>query len=261
MKPQARYAEYYGLNAAECYFYSNNADSAFYFLKRIVEENQFSDTAMLNRWKDVDRLKALPNWAAIENRIILNSNEKEKRLNRPLKELLESLCDTDQRLRIEGDSIDRTYGYDSPESMSHWKRITEMDSLNMLALEEILQQHGWPGEQEVGAKGNMAVWLIIQHANYDVQKKYLPVMRAAVSDGKASPSELAMLEDRLAINEGRKQIYGSQVGRDETTGQFYFLPIEDESNVDQRRESVGLEPLEYYGWNWGIKARGEGRKD
>ena len=46
------------------------------------------------------------------------------------------------------------------------------------------------------------------------QEDYLPVMREAVAEGKARAHELAMFEDRVAVNHGRPQIYGSQVDAD-----------------------------------------------
>ncbi|MGW2591732.1 hypothetical protein ACWCXC_15915 [Streptomyces sp. NPDC001515] len=36
-------------------------------------------------------------------------------------------------------------------------------------------------------------------------------MEEAVSDGAASPRDLAFLRDRTLVNEGRKQIYGTQI--------------------------------------------------
>jgi hypothetical protein len=254
-RPTNNYAEYIGLSAMECYLASNVFDSSLFFLNKILDVNAFSDSEALNKVSDLEKLKSLPEWTSIQNKIELNRIAKEKQVILPLKEKLESMYDQDQNLRVLGDSIDRRYGFESIESKSHWKLITELDSLNMIVLDSILKVHGWPSILEVGLKGNSAVWLIIQHSSIEKQKEYLPLMRAAVLEGKASPSEFAMLEDRVAVQEGRKQIYGSQVGRDETTGQFYFLPIEDEANVNARRDAVGLEPLEYYAEYWGIGRR------
>lgn len=46
----------------------------------------------------------------------------------------------------------------------------------------------------------------------------------------------------MALGEGRKQTYGSQIGFDESTNKYYVLPLEDPDRVDQRRASVGLRP-------------------
>jgi hypothetical protein len=56
---------------------------------------------------------------------------------------------------------------------------------------------------------------------------------------------LALLEDRILTNQGKEQIYGSQV-RTNDAGKYEFYPIMDETNVNKRRASVGLQPLEEY---------------
>ena len=77
-------------------------------------------------------------------------------------------------------------------------------------------------------------------------------MRAAVNNGDAQSSHLALLEDRVALGQGKKQIYGSQIHRDMKTGKYFVAPIEDERHVNKRRADVGLEPLEVYAKLWGI---------
>jgi hypothetical protein len=83
-------------------------------------------------------------------------------------------------------------------------------------------------------------------------KKYLPLMRDAVKNKNASPKDLALLEDRTAISQGKKQIYGSQIGRNDSTQKFFVRPIEDPDNVDKRRASIGLEPMAEYLTRWDI---------
>lgn len=56
----------------------------------------------------------------------------------------------------------------------------------------------------------------------------------------------------MALGEGRKQTYGSQIGFDESTNKYYVLPLEDPDRVDQRRASVGLGSLADYVKRWDI---------
>lgn len=93
---------------------------------------------------------------------------------------------------------------------------------------------------------------VIQHSDLETREKYLPMLREAVKNGKALSMHLALLEDRVALGQGKKQIYGSQIHRDQKTGQWFVAPIEDEKNVNTRRASVGLEPLEVYLKHWNI---------
>lgn len=126
------------------------------------------------------------------------------------------------------------------------------DSLNLVRVLAIIDSAGWLGPDEVGGTGSQALFLVLQHADAepDVQAEYLPVMRDAVAQGKARASDLAMLEDRVAVNHGREQIYGSQVMWKDGKGSF--RPIADEEHVNERRAAVGLEPLEDYAERFGF---------
>ncbi len=69
-------------------------------------------------------------------------------------------------------------------------------------------------------------------------------MRQAVKAKNAEPSALALLEDRVALGEGKKQIYGSQLTGNQSG--MSLRPMIDPDNVDKRRADVGLEPLADY---------------
>lgn len=115
-------------------------------------------------------------------------------------------------------------------------------------LREIIDERGWPTFELVGTEGATAAWLIAQHADFDVefQAEALDLMRAAADAGQADASEVAYLEDRVAVNRGEPQRYGTQVrcraGRAEPA-----TPIVEPEAVDTHRAEVGLEPLaDYY---------------
>jgi hypothetical protein len=115
-------------------------------------------------------------------------------------------------------------------------------------LREIIDEHGWPTFDLVGRDGATAVWLIAQHADFDVpfQVDALELMRAALEADQADPTEVAYLEDRVAVNRGEPQRYGTQVrcreGRPDPA-----TPLADPAAVEALRAAVGLEPLaEYY---------------
>ena len=136
---------------------------------------------------------------------------------------------------------------------AYWKIIDKKDSINQIKVRSILDKYGWLGADVVGRQGNLTLFLVIQHADQATQEKYLPMMRDAVKNGKAQASALALLEDRVAMGQGKKQIYGSQIGTDMETNQYYIRPLSDPDNVDKRRAEVGLEPLAEYAQRWQIK--------
>jgi hypothetical protein len=69
-----------------------------------------------------------------------------------------------------------------------------------------------------------------------VQEKYLPVMKAAVKEGKARKQNHAYLEDRVLVRRNKKQLYGSQL----KAGGSVYYPILDVKNLNERRSYVGL---------------------
>jgi hypothetical protein len=164
---------------------------------------------------------------------------------------LDSVYDDDQSDRQKIDKIEKKYGTQSRQMDSLYAVMSIKDSVNLDKVTAILDKYGWLGINEIGEKANMALFLVVQHSDSLTQVTYLPMMRQAVKDKKAKAADLAMLEDRVLCEQGKPQLYGSQV-RALKTGKFAFFPIQDERNVNRRRAEVGLEPLESYARYFGI---------
>ncbi len=162
------------------------------------------------------------------------------------------MYDTDQSQRSEMGAVGKKYGYSSPDMTELWKKQQPIDEANIKRLIEIIETHGWPGHRLVGDKASTAAFLVLQHADYTYQNKYLALLRKAVADRELRADSLALLEDRVLMGERRKQIYGSQL-QTNAKGVLEFYPIEDEPNVDKRRKSVGLEPLAEYAKQFGLE--------
>lgn len=71
-------------------------------------------------------------------------------------------------------------------------------------------------------------------------------MKIEVDKSNASSSSYGLLVDRVNLNTGKAQIYGTQVTYNMNTGQAYPKKMEDSVNVNERRISIGLEPIEDY---------------
>jgi hypothetical protein len=158
---------------------------------------------------------------------------------------LEAMLDTDQSHRGEVIALEKKHRRDSTEVKEAWTKQNAIDAQNIRRLEEIIAQHGWPGSKQFGGKAATAAFLILQHSDLAYQKKYLPLAREAVQKGEMRGSSLALLEDRIRLREGQKQIYGSQVTRN-SADEWEPLPLEDEEAVDALRASVGLQPISEY---------------
>ena len=166
---------------------------------------------------------------------------------------LDSIHIKDQKYRQMITDVEAKHGYESKEMKDLRKTINKNDSANLVQVINILEKYGWLGADAVGEQGNTTIFLVIQHSDQKTQEKYLPMMRQAVKNGKAKGSQLALLEDRVAMGQGKKQIYGSQISRDQKTGKYFVAPIEDEPNVNKRRAAVGLMPLEDYARHFNIE--------
>jgi hypothetical protein len=174
-------------------------------------------------------------------------------LNERLVKQLDSIRHDDQAYREQLESIQNRYGGDSKEMKDLWRIMAEKDSLNRIKVEIILNKYGWLGKDVIGEDGNTTLFLVIQHSDIATQEKYLPMMREAVKNGNAKASSLALLEDRIALRQGKRQIYGSQVAWSMITNEYYVLPLDDPDNVDKRRAKVGLQPLSDYLGNFNLK--------
>lgn len=127
-----------------------------------------------------------------------------------------------------------------------WDEIRKIDAKHIKEIKKIISQHGWPGRSLVGERGSFAAWLLAQHADHDLkfQKKALLLLKRAVENNEASKRDLAFLTDRVLVNQGKKQLYGTQF--QEKGGKLMPQPIKGPEKLEQRRQQMGLEPFEEY---------------
>jgi uncharacterized protein (UPF0335 family) len=240
-------------NAACTWALASVPDSAFFQLERIVTKGNYTNYGHITTDTDLTSLHTDKRWKPLLEKVKQNKDKAEANLNKPLVARLDSIQVEDQKYRQQIDGIDKKYGWDSKEMKDLLKIIGYKDSINLIKVKAILDTYGWLGADVVGQQGNSTLFLVIQHADQKTQEKYLPMMRAAVKNGKAQGSSLALLEDRVALGQGKRQIYGSQIGRDPDTQLYYVSPLEDPDNVDKRRAEVGLGTLAEYVNRWQIK--------
>ncbi len=236
-------------NAACSWSLAGYADSAYKNLFIIAREFEYSGYVHVSIDPDLNPIRGDKRWAEFVSIIRANKAKKEEGMNTELIAVLDSIKISDQKGRFETDLIEEKYGRDSKELSELWQRINHQDSINLIKVKTILDEHGWLGPEEVGHNGSQTLFLVIQHSDIETQKEYLPMMREAVKNNKARASSLALLEDRVGIGTIGKQIYGSQIGIDED-GTYFVLPIEDPEHVDERRAEVGLGPLNEYTQNY-----------
>ncbi|MBL7702849.1 MAG: hypothetical protein JNM14_11400 [Ferruginibacter sp.] len=116
---------------------------------------------------------------------------------------------------------------------------------NFFYTKQILDTYGFPGYDFVGKETSGKYFLLVQHSDFDVefQKRALNLMKKQVLKTNASGQNYAFLVDRTNLNEGKPQIYGTQIIM---SGNTQLKPCRDIKNLDKRRKSVGLEPVKEY---------------
>lgn len=124
--------------------------------------------------------------------------------------------------------------------------LQAIDSANTLWLKKTVERYGWPTRSQVGTEASHAAWLLVQHADHDpeFQRRCLDLMLAA-ADNEVSKQEIAYLTDRIRMNAGQPQVYGSQYIPDPNDPNRwipYFL--DDPAGVDARRATMGLPTLQ-----------------
>jgi VWFA-related protein len=122
------------------------------------------------------------------------------------------------------------------------QRLFKARSRNNARLCQILNEFGWPSSALVGKDGVAAVFYLIRNSRQlDLQAALLPVVIAAVKQGEGEKSQVADLVDRMRVDAGMKQLFGTQVRV--ANGFLVLPPIEDEAHVEDRRKQFGMLPL------------------
>jgi len=124
------------------------------------------------------------------------------------------------------------------------QQVGPIDRANQQALLAMLPPEGWFTISRYGKDASNAAFLIIQHAGPDLQRRFLPVLEPLAARGEVAGGDYALMFDRLALSEGRKQRYGTQIRCE--AGRLTPSPIEDAQLVDSRRAAVGLGPYADY---------------
>jgi hypothetical protein len=156
------------------------------------------------------------------------------------KEVLKEVLEKDQQNRNSGQVID-----------------LKVDKENLEKVLGIIEHCGFPTVASVGQTGMMSTFLVLQHSTRRIREKYLPQIKSSAANGDLSLQEVALMEDRLLMESGEKQKYGTQVTSDNIEEGWKLYPIVDIKNVNRRRETMGLGPLEDYVKQWNIELKME----
>lgn len=128
-----------------------------------------------------------------------------------------------------------------------WAPINAVDERLSAELMTMLPPEGWFYKSIYGDKAATAAFLIVQHGDSEMQRRFVPVFEALVSKGEVDGQDYALMYDRLALNEGRPQRYGTQMICKEGSWVIDWDNLEDPEHADERRAAMNFwETLKEY---------------
>jgi hypothetical protein len=157
--------------------------------------------------------------------------------DRALRDELLRMADADQAVRRD---------MSSQPTGSQVAKLLQTDANNLARIKSLLRSSGFPLNTQVGDDGVAATFLLVQHASdKTVQSQVLQQLAPRVKTGQISGDQFALLTDRVLAEQGKPQIYGTQLKGVEG-GELALAPIAAPENVDQRRQELGMPPLADY---------------
>jgi hypothetical protein len=122
-----------------------------------------------------------------------------------------------------------------------------LDWEHRMLIRDLLDRFEWIDHQTFGAPTAERAITLVQHADADpmFQRLALKRMENHLGPDGVSPVAYANLWDRVAINSGKRQRYGTQPqAKCDAERQLNPMPIENVEGLPELRKAMGLEPLD-----------------
>jgi len=132
------------------------------------------------------------------------------------------------------------------EWLPEFHASAEVARAHGVRIRDIVAEHGWPGRSMVGSDGANAAFLLLQHSGPDIQRECLAALRDAVAGGDANPEHLAAVSDRIELESGELQIFGTHLALDDDGAHIPLVGVIDPDDLDDRRTQLGLQPWAAY---------------
>lgn len=128
------------------------------------------------------------------------------------------------------------------------REVLAADSVNYIELNAIMEEYGFPGYNLVGKDYSNSFWNLVQHQDYNVefQEFALQKMKIEVDKNNATKAYYAYLVDRVKVNKGEKQVYGSQMQLNKDSSSYEPQPVIHPKKLNKRRKEMDLPPIEEY---------------
>ncbi|MEO1052965.1 MAG: DUF6624 domain-containing protein [Bacteroidota bacterium] len=122
-------------------------------------------------------------------------------------------------------------------------KMENIDQQNQARLKAIFGQCGWPNE--LSEEAHQAVFLILQHSDDSLMRAHFPRLTDMRDKGYISASDWGTMLDRLLMNEGKPQKYGTQSFADKDNVNLIW-PVANADSLEVWRKTIGLPDMETY---------------
>lgn len=172
------------------------------------------------RGDDLSKLYEKDEWVALNNKC-----EKEINYNDSIAKIVNEMQDADHSIRNEWPS-------DSA--------VLAVDKANLIKLEQIIEDYGWPGFHLIG---NDNAFFLLLHQPNDIQEKYIKYLKPEVFKGNLSPDKYMQFVDDALYDSNEKQYYG--LVNKYTCGKHPYSMVDMEM-LNKNRAEIGLISFEKF---------------
>ena len=240
---EAREGSYYNIQemTANCQRTASVLESL-----KVNEENRFSWSYQI---QELMRKTVILAFISI---LVLSCNDQQEITAEVRAQIIEELKDikvSDQKYAgIPPDELMEEHGREQA-----WKIFkSQRDSvwrINQGRIKSLYEKYGYLGYEQVGEEASSDFWISIQHADNDVpfQQEILAALKKEIEKGNADRAEYALLEDRVNVNLGQPQRFGSQLTYNEDGQAIPKIGLVDSANIERLRSEYDLDSFkEYY---------------
>lgn len=158
-------------------------------------------------------------------------------------ERLRQIAEQDQQVRLRLIECQQRGELDS---LIHYaEQMVSIDAENQAYVAALLAR-GLP--DGLSEQAYEALFLVVDHADLDYQRRYFRQLRRASREGKISRSSICTLHDRIMMRSNRRQLYGTQTqsavtlveGEEVGVQECYVWPVRRARILDKRRERSGM---------------------
>ncbi len=178
-------------------------------------------------------------WLTLLAITVCNLGYGQTEINKTLSKRLDSLRVEDQKWR-------KMFAQDSSQKAYAKRMFNLTDSLNLIEAKSIFKEFGLPTISMVGEISCHNFYLLVLHADEEpeFQRQVLKQMKSSIKSNDCARKDYAYLTDRYRLNNGRKQIYGTQIELNESKTAYQPKRLKNPKRVNKRRQAMEVTPFE-----------------